>query len=160
MLVRPAAEESYRKGLSALEEGRRREALALFEAALEIERQAGAEGAQARYLSYYGLCLALECGKYGEAARACQDAAAAEFFNPELHLNLGRVLLAANRRREAHAALLRGLRWQKGHPAILRELRTMGKRRRPPLPFLHRSHPINVFLGRLSHAPRPAARPA
>ena len=100
----------------------------------------------------------MERNKYGEAVRMCQEASAAEFFNPELHWNLGRILLAANRKREAHAALVRGLRWQKGHPGIVGELRRMGRRRRPTLPFLTRSHPINVFLGRLSRPPKSAQR--
>lgn len=157
MLVRPAAEESFRKGLAAFEAGRRREALALFEATIEIERKQGVSSIQARYLSYYGLCLGLECNKFGDAVHFCQEACASEFFNPELHWNLGRLLLAANRKREAHTAFVTGLRWQKGHPGILRELRQMGKRRRPPIPFLTRGHPLNVFLGRLSHQPARAA---
>jgi tetratricopeptide (TPR) repeat protein len=154
MRVRPSAEESYRKGLAALEQGRRREALALFDAAIEIERRHGGKEPPPRYLSYFGLCLALELRRFGEAVRCCREAAEGEFFNPEIHLNLGRVFLAANRRREAIAALHQGLRWDKRHAAILRELRSLGRRRRPVLPFLDRRHPINVMLGRLTYAPQ------
>ncbi len=57
MLVQ-AAETRFQRGMTALEQGRVLEALALFEAAIEVERRVGGRPPQARYLSYYGLCLA------------------------------------------------------------------------------------------------------
>lgn len=148
MLVQ-AAETRFQRGLQALEAGRGLEALALFEAALEVERRLGARAPQARYLSYYGLSLALENGQSREGAELCRQAIALEFFNADLCLNYGRVLLANDRRKEAHAAFLKGLSVQKNHQGIIRELARMGWRRRPVLPFLGRNNPVNVILGRL-----------
>jgi tetratricopeptide (TPR) repeat protein len=145
----PSAEASYRHGLEALRAGRRREAMALFEAALELEKRVGVERPQPRYMSWYGLCVALELRDVREGLRYCREAVLHESYNPDLHANLGQVLLAAGRRRDAFLALARGLRLEPGHRGILAEMRRMGLRRRPPLPFLSRRNPINVFLGRL-----------
>ena len=148
MLIR-AAEESFNKGLDALEEGHGREALAFFEAAVELERRFGASPPQARYLSYYGLCLGEAWKRAHEAVKFCRKAVDLEKYNPDLHYNLGRVLLIAGRRREAHRVLVRGSRLQPDHAGIQREMRRMGVRRRPVLPFLPRNNPVNVLLGRI-----------
>jgi tetratricopeptide (TPR) repeat protein len=145
----PSAEESYTRGLHALAAGRRTEALALFQAALELEHRLGKGRPQARYLSYYGLCLGLERGEVREALRFCREAVTLEGYNPDLRCNLGRVLIKAGRLKEAHQCLLRGLALQPDHRGLRQVLRKMGLRRRPALPFLARSNPINVMLGRL-----------
>lgn len=155
MLVRPA-EESFQKGLAALAQGRRLEGIALFEAAIQLDRQFGSEAPQPRYLSYYGVCLSYEGRRATEGAKLCRDALTREVFNPDLYHNLGRALLACGRRREAFEVLHQGLKWERGHPGIVRELRTMGRRRRPTIPFLSRSNPLNVLLGRWSNPGAPA----
>jgi len=151
MLVH-SAEQSYQQGMELLSQGRQREARAFFGGALEIESRMGVDSRQARYLSHYGLCLSLANGGSHEAIRCCRMAAKLEGYRPEICWNLGRVLLAANRRREAHRALQWGLRMQPSHVGILKDLRRMGRRRRPPLPFLSRGHKINVWLGRIRAA--------
>lgn len=155
MLVH-SAEQRFRRGLEALSAGRRLEALALFETALQLERRRGSGRMQARYLSYYGLCLALEGRRVDEGIGLCRQAIPLESYNPDLCLNLGRALVAGQRRREAYDAFEKGLGLAPNHAEILRELRRMGRRRRPPLPFLGRSNPLNVLLGKLS-APRKTA---
>jgi tetratricopeptide (TPR) repeat protein len=148
MLVH-AAEDCFQRGLQSLADGRMREALALFESAISLERQLGESRPQARYLSYYGLCLALARDEVREALRFCREAVTIENYNADLRLNLGRVLMAADRKREAYATYRKGLELDRNHAGIRRALRTMGVRRRPALPFLGRSHPINRLLGRL-----------
>jgi tetratricopeptide (TPR) repeat protein len=148
MLVQ-AAEVRFQRGLQALKEGRSLEALALFEAALELERRLGARQPQARYLSYYGLCLAQEGSKPRDGAKFCRQAIALEFFNADLFWNYGRVLLLSERRREAFTAFVEGLSVQKNHQEILRELGRMGWRKPPVLVFLARANPINVALGKM-----------
>jgi tetratricopeptide (TPR) repeat protein len=149
MLV-SAAEESFQKGLRALEDGRRKEAMALFEAAIELERRLGQMARpQARYLSYYGLSICLVKDELREALGFCREALTLEGFNPDLRCNLGRVLMRAGRRKEAYDAFAKGLRFEPGHPEIIRSLRQMGLRRRPALPFLPRTNPLNVIIGRL-----------
>jgi len=156
MLVH-AAETRFQRGLTAQRGGRGLEALALFEAALELERRLGAKTPQARYLSHYGLALARDAGQVREGTELCRQAAALEFFNADLFWNYGRVLLLSDRRKEAYAAFVRGLSVQKGHQEILQELARMGWRRRPIIGFLPRAHPINAVLGRFF---RPAPQTA
>jgi len=151
MLVRPA-EDSFQRGLESLELRQHREALAYFNGAIEIEKRLGqVKQPQARYLSYYGLCLSLTGTGSHEAVRFCRVAAEMEGYRSDICWNLGRVLLAAGRRREAHQALRWGLRLQPDHQGIRRHLRRMGARRRPVLPFLPRTNPLNRFLGRLAN---------
>ena len=148
MLV-PSAEESYVRGLRALSGGRGKEALALFEAAIRIAWRGRGLRPQARYLSYYGLCLALVWNENREGLRCCREAVTLEGYNPDIRCNLGRVLLNAGRRAEAYRCFVRGLRLEGDHPTIRSALRSMGIRSRPALPFLARSNPLNLFLGRL-----------
>jgi tetratricopeptide (TPR) repeat protein len=142
------AEDSFQRGQLAMDQGRQREALAYFEAAVALERRFGVARPQARYLSNYGLCLGLNKVQLAEAIKYCQAATGLEQFDAELHFNLGRVYLLAGRRKRAYQSLLRGLRLQPDHAGIRRELQRMGRRRRPVLPFLARGNALNVLLGR------------
>ena len=156
-MLRRSAEDSFARGMEALSNGRRREALALFEAAIEIEKRNGAFCPQARYLSFYGLCLALEKKSLRDGIRFCQQAVNMEFYNPDLGYNLGWLLLKAGRRKEAYRVLIRERRLHPGHRGIREELKRMGRRRRRVLPFLSRRNPVNVWLGRIAH---PASVPS
>lgn len=147
MLVQ-MAEDSYRNGLAALESDSQREAMAYFEAAIELERRQGASPPQARYLSHYGLCLAVHRKQTREGVRFCRKAVSIERFDPELQWNLGRTLLAAGFRRKAREAFVAGLKLQPDHRGIRQDLKWMGMRKKPFLPFLARQHPLNVYFGR------------
>jgi len=151
MLVR-VAEESFDKGMAAMDKGNRDEAMAFFEAAIALERQFGSGSPQPRYLSHYGMCLSLLGRRKYEGVRFCREAVAKEGYNPDLLWNLGRTLLVADRRGEAHAALTKGLRLQRDHRGIILELKTMGVRRKPFMRFLGRNNPFNVFIGRLRNS--------
>ena len=151
-MLSQAAEQSFQQGMEHLTERRHREALAFFRGAIEIEKRSGTRRPQARYLSHYGLCLGLTNGDLHEAVKVCRTAARKEGYRPEVCWNLGRVLLLANRRREAYRAFTWGLRMQPDHPGIRQEMQRMGMRKRPILPFLHRGNALNVFLGRLRKA--------
>jgi predicted Zn-dependent protease len=150
MLVRPA-EQSFHKGMEALARGEAVKALAMFEAAIRLDRKfrAGARP-QPRYLSFYGLCLGLESHRWKEAVDLCREAVNAESYNPDLHLNLGRVLVAAGRRKEGWEALKRGIEVDEAHEGLRRALAAMGTRRRPALPFLPRGHALNKVLGKMA----------
>jgi len=152
-----AAEDRFNRGLVALKDGRGLEALALFEAAVELARRLGSRTPQGRYLSYYGLCIATEGNRQREGTELCRQAIAIEFFNADLYWNYGRVLLMSDRKKDAFVAFVKGLSMQKNHQEILRELRRMGWRRRPVLSFLPRTNPINIALGRLL---RPGTAPS
>jgi len=148
MLVQ-VAEDSFRQGMSAFEEGRGREAMAFFEAAIKLERRFGAVRPQARYLSHYGLCLGTVMQRKHEGVRYCKEAAHLETYNADIQCNLGKVLMEAGLRKEAYRAFLSGLKMDSGHSGIVRALKEMGMRRRPALPFLSRDNRLNVILGKL-----------
>lgn len=148
MLIQ-AAEESFNKGMKSFREGRIREALAYFESAVAVEKRFSEQTPQSRYLSFYGLCLGMTGTRVHEAIRVCRGALQNEPFNPDLYFNHGRVLLAAERRREAYETLQKGLALEPGHKGLRKLVETMGRRRRPPLPFLDRGNPLNVALGRM-----------
>jgi tetratricopeptide (TPR) repeat protein len=148
MLIQ-AAEDSFRQGMSAYEEGRGREAMAFFEAALKLEKRFGAEQPQARYLSQYGLCLGTIMQRKHEGVQYCKEAAQIETYNADIQCNLGRVLMEAGKRKEAYRAFVSGLRMDSRHGGIVRALKEMGMRRRPVLPFLSRNNRLNIILGKM-----------
>jgi tetratricopeptide (TPR) repeat protein len=153
MLVH-SAEESFQAGMQCLMAGKNTEALARIEAAIQLELRFGESRPQARYLSYYGLLLALERRLIRDGLRFCREAVTREGYNPDLRCNLGRVLMKAGRRKEAHQAFQRGLMLQGDHPRLRKNIKVLGLRRRPVLPFLGRGNPINVFFGRLRASQR------
>ncbi len=142
-------DNAFRKGLSALSEGRHDEAVALFEAAMKLGNTRVTVDRRMRYLSYYGLSNALARRPSREAIRACEVAAKRQFLSAELQLNLGKVYLLAGKTTKALAVLERGLLIAPDHEALQSELARADRRRRPPIPWMSRDHPLNCFLGRL-----------
>ena len=144
--ARFSADEHFRRGVEDLELGRHAAALSHFEAAQRLDPTS------ALYRSYYGLCLCFTDGPLHEALRCVKMAAKLEGYRPDIQLNLGRVLLALDRRAQAYRAFQEGLAVQPNHPGIRRVLICLGIRRKRALPFLSRGHAVNVFLGRLRPA--------
>jgi tetratricopeptide (TPR) repeat protein len=103
-------------------------------------------------LSYFGLCMALVQKKYRPAIELCRRALDLEFYNGDHYVNLARVYLAAGQRKKALDIAESGLKLLPDHEDLLRVRRSLGVRSRPPVPFLNRSHPINVSLGQARHA--------
>jgi len=103
-------------------------------------------------LSFFGLCLALVQRKFKVAADLCRRAIDLEFYNGEHYANLARVYIAAGQRRKALEAVESGLKVAPEQDAIMKVRGLLGIRARPAVPFLDRSHPINVTLGQARHA--------
>lgn len=107
-------------------------------------------------LSFFGLTLALVQKKFKEAIELCKRAIDLEFYNGDHYANLTRVYSAAGNRKKAIETAESGLRILPEHEE-LRKVRTeLGVRSKPPVPFLDRSHPINVTLGQSRHAKKVA----
>lgn len=70
---------------------------------------------------------------------------------PEPLLMLALVQLANNNRRQAYVAIQRAMSATAGDPELATLIASLGIRRKPVLPFLERSNPVNVTLGRLRH---------
>lgn len=115
-------------------------------------------------LSYYGCLQALVDRKHVSGAETCRKAIALfqakesfgedVFYYPVLYLNLGRAYLSGGKRKHAIDAFNRGLKYDNSHPDIKSELRRLGIRKRPPVPFLGRSNPINKYIGMLLYKPQ------
>ncbi len=140
--------------MQELKRGNHLDALVHFEASIDIEKKYGQPVPQARYLSHYGLCIALVNQKWKEAIDYCKKAVELEFYNPDLFHNLGYVYLLAGMRMEARNSFMEGLKMQKNHREILQELKKMGVRRKPIFPFLPRSHVLNKIAGKLTSSMR------
>jgi len=143
------SEKSFSRGLSAAGRGEHLEALAYFEAAVELASRLGAESVPMKYLSYYGWCLAVCSDRLDEAREFCETAVRGEFYNPDAYWNLGRVYLRSGERSRAFETFVRGLQLNPRHTGLVRELRRLGIRRRPVIGLLGRAHPLNRVLGRL-----------
>jgi len=101
-----------------------------------------------QHLSYHGLSVALtEKGKLEVGTRVCARALRVAPYDPEMYLNLARVLFRAHKRNLAVEVLRKGLRIDEDDRALLRELQRMNPRATPALDFLSRSHPVNRYIG-------------
>ena len=109
-------------------------------------------------LSYFGLCLALVQKKFKPAIELCKRAIELQFYNGDHYANLSRVYAAAGNRKKALETVQTGLKLLPEHESLREVRRTLGVRSRPAVPFLDRSHPINVTLGQARHAKKLADR--
>lgn len=103
-------------------------------------------------LSYYGLCVALVQKKFKPAVELCKKAIEMQFYHGEHYANLARVYVAGESRRKALTTIERGLQVVPDDDELLRLRNDLGLRRKPPIPFLSRSNPLNVAIGRARHA--------
>ncbi len=142
------SDNTYCRGRAAFDQGRYLEALALFEASMELDRRQHRSPSMT-CVSYYGVCVAMAGTRMEDAQAICLAAASAEPENAILHLNLGKVYLRRGNRSEAFEALVRGLQLAPREPEIIDAARGMGFRRRPPIGFLSRRHPLNRMLGQI-----------
>jgi Flp pilus assembly protein TadD len=102
------------------------------------------------YLSYKGHCVAVS-GKMEEGEVLCRKAIQMSPNSPMLLVNLGRVLREQGKRQEARRAFLRAYEMDNTNAAAALELSALGVRRTPVLRFLHRDHPLNIWLGEVRH---------
>jgi tetratricopeptide (TPR) repeat protein len=115
-------------------------------------------------LSYYGCLLAVVEKRPKEGIEVCRDAIARlensmpfgiEFFYPVFYLNLGRAYLKDGDRKQAVEIFTAGLKADPENHDLLWEMKKLGSRKRPAVPFLKRSNPINKYIGlMLSKTPK------
>jgi len=112
------------------------------------------------FLSYSGYLTAIVENKSREGISKCEEAIRIlrkarstdiVFFLPLLYLNLGRVLVKAKKRAPALNAFQEGLKYDSDNRELRSELKALGTRKKPVIPFLDRNNPINKYLGRLRH---------
>lgn len=111
-------------------------------------------------LSYHGCFEAVINKNYSYGVDTCNRAIeilneripmGKEIFYPTFYLNLGRACLAAGKKQKAVEAFQKGLKHNMEHKDLLWEVKKIGIRREPAVPFLKRSNPINKCIGVISH---------
>lgn len=137
------ATELFTMGMDALKNGDTRAALDYLEQAVGLERNP-------LFCSNLAVCLAKEKRDFKKAVSLCNEAIKNDPKNSVHFLNLGRVHLLANQKKDAIRILNMGLRYG-GNREIIAELSRFGRRRSPFIPFLDRDNPVNKFLGKLSY---------
>jgi hypothetical protein len=70
--------------------------------------------------------------------------------NSLLYLNLGRIYRLSKRKGDAVKIFREGLKFEVNQQ-IIDELTKIGIRKRPVIPFLKRSNPLNKYLGVILH---------
>ncbi len=101
-------------------------------------------------LSSLAVCVAREKNNLRRALELCGEALERERNNPLHYLHLGRIYILAKKKHLAIMTFRRGLRHGR-HQGLIDELQRLGRRRSPHFPALGRKHPLNKFLGLLSH---------
>lgn len=145
-------EESYRKGRRALAQRKPLQAAKYFREAISRERELGVMRPQMRYLSYFGLSMAMAHKPTHEALGCCERAAAEDGSDIELQLNLSRAYYLAGLPTRALGVIENGLRLYPGHGGLTSLRDKIDRRARPIVPVLSRDHPLNRSLGRLRSA--------
>jgi tetratricopeptide (TPR) repeat protein len=102
-------------------------------------------------LSFNGFLLAYVEKKFANGIRVCEDAVrklnGSSRDRGVMYLNLGKAYVAANRKVEAVEAFRKGLEADSGNRDIQWELKKLGTRRKPVVPFLKRGNRLNKYLG-------------
>lgn len=132
---------TFEKGMDAVDRGDTKVGLACLEDLF-------AAGHDPVLASYYAVCLAKERGELRKALLLCEEAIEDDPGNALHYLNLGRVLVASERKREAIKAFRNGLLHGK-NGLISKELDKLGWRKPPVISCLGREHPVNKYLGRI-----------
>jgi tetratricopeptide (TPR) repeat protein len=137
------AAELFTRGMEFLKRGNTGEALEFLEKAVAMERDP-------LYCSNLAICLAKETGEYKKAISLCKEALKKDPKNAVHFLNLGRVHLMANQKRDALRIFSMGLRYEENRD-IIAELKKFGRRRPPMISFLSRENFINRILGKITY---------
>ncbi len=130
------------------------QALSILKEGLEVHPE------NAFLLSYYGALAAIVSKDFRGGVRAAERALKllaatvpmdAEVHYPTFYLNIARAYLASGDRSKAILAIKKGLRYNSLHPDLLETMDSLGVRRKPPIPALKRTHPLNKYIGLLLH---------
>lgn len=107
-------------------------------------------------ISYFGYLQAIVDRRYRSGVETCNSAVALlrkhalsgnEVHYGVVYFNLGKAYIAAGKKKDAYETFQQGLKHDPRNRDLLKELHAMGKRKKPVLPFLKRSNPLNKYLG-------------
>ena len=142
MAAEPELKELFSLGVAAVDNGDTVNGLLFLEKTGEVFR------GNPLFCSYLAVCLARERQMFLTAVSLCLNSMAVEPRETLHYLNLGRVYLTVGDKKKAIQTFDNGL--QIGYnKQIHSELYLLGWRKPPVIPFLDRSRPLNVILGKL-----------
>jgi tetratricopeptide (TPR) repeat protein len=131
-----------------------------YGSALSVTKDAVAHYPEDPYvLSYYGLLTALVQKKHKDGIKLCKHSVKALKKSnydkisayPTLYLNFGRIYLLSGDKNKAFDTFHKGLAKDHEYRDLIWELKKLGIRRPPVIPFLGRSNFLNKHLGKLRH---------
>ena len=135
--------KSFSDGIEYLQRRAIEEASRSFQ--LACDSVSAAHSFQNKYMSYLGFAQLLSGDIDG--LKLCRKAALKENRDGDVFLNLARAEFLLDSRRRTVRALKRGLEIDSHHEGLWLMRNRLGIRKRKMLPFLQRSHPVNIKLG-------------
>jgi hypothetical protein len=144
-----APAEKFRLGVVAARDERWRDALNLL---TEVAQRAESRGnLPGLFYTCLGVAIARCEGQRRDGLELCRYGMRIQPEEPDNYWNLATLYVMLGRRQAAVRELEAGLELDPGHPRLRELYRRIGVRRRPPLPFLSRQHPLNVVIGQIRH---------
>jgi len=138
------AAELFTMGMESLKKGDTGAALDYLEKAVSLDRNP-------LYCSNLAICLAKEKREFKRAISLCNEAIKKDPKDSLHFLNLGRVHILADQKKDAIRILNMGMRYGENRD-IIAELNKFDRRRSPLIPFLARGNPVNKVLGKLLYS--------
>ena len=136
--------EDFVKGIELLEQSAINDASKYFQRA--CKSVSGDHKFFSKYHSYYGFSCLLS-GSF-DAIELCRHAVNKTPFDGDICMNLARAEILLNNRLDALDVISKGLRYSSNHDGLQKLQSNLGVRKRKPLPFLSRSNPISIALGK------------
>lgn len=108
-----------------------------------------AQGQNPVIASFIGMLKAVRDNQLFQGLEICKKAVAQDADEPLCYLNLAKVYIAMNDRYHAVQMIQKGLKRHTPTRDILyRYYQSIGIRKKPPIGFLDRNHPVNKVLGK------------
>ncbi|MHB8482619.1 MAG: tetratricopeptide repeat protein [Nitrospiria bacterium] len=104
-------------------------------------------------LSSYGYAVAIGEKKLKEGVAFCKKGLMRKDQAPEHYLYLAKLYLLCRQKREAYKTLENGLKIFKNDSSLSDKIKEFGVRKKPPVPLLDRTHPVNKVLGKIIREP-------
>ena len=105
-------------------------------------------------LAMFAYCSAVVTKKRKESINLVRRSLKIDTMNVRNFFLAGKVYEACGPKKMAVEHFQKGLKLQPNYQPILQAMKRMGTRKKPVLPFLHRSNALNIALGKLRHIVR------
>ena len=130
----------FRRGITLFRQGRLTEASSIF------QRLIDAGDTDPLHLSYHGLLTATVGRNPSEGRRICERSVTLAPCEPQVFLNLVRILEIAGDVAGAVKVLRAGIRQNPDNKRLFNEINRLSPRRQPPLSMFHRDQYLNKRL--------------